>query len=90
MSVKTLNGVQSFATPSATSSRDTPARTYSIEPGRASIPAEELYSTQNDLAGFLEGENPIGCVRGVMWVMAFNASVFVLGFAVWEAFKLLR
>ncbi len=85
MSVKTLNPVHSAIASTAVS----PARTYSIEP-MLSLPRREQYAaTSNPLEIFLEAENPLGCIRGVMWVMAFNAAVFALGFAVWQAFKFL-
>ena len=82
MLVKSLNEVKS-APASA-------AATYSVRSNViASIGAAQSAAHAPDLEIFLEGENPIGCIEGVMWVMVFNAAAFALGFAVWEACKLL-
>jgi len=50
-----------------------------VEPGVAST----------ELEAFLDGDNPLGCFRGVMWVMAFNAAVALLGFMIWQSCKYL-
>jgi hypothetical protein len=85
MSVKTLHNVQSVGNAAPVSA----PRTYSIAPRVAPEPVESLYSTPAELEIFLDGENPLGCIRGVMWVMAFNAAVFLLGFLVWQSCKYL-
>lgn len=86
MTVKTLNSVQSIAAPGPISK----TRTYSIEPQFTSIPAQTSCVSPTELESFLEAENPLGCFRGVMWVMVFNAAAFLLGFAIWQSWKLLR
>ena len=91
MSAKTLNSVQSVVVePLAARSPISKARTYSIEPRLASVPAKTSYVSTTELESFLEAENPLGCFRGVMWVMAFNAAVFLLGFVIWQSWKFLR
>ena len=63
------------------------SRTYSvpscvipdIHPGQERCPVE--------IDSFLEEENPLGCIRGVMWVMVFNAAAILLGMAIWQACK---
>ena len=56
------------------------ARTYSIAPSPAYIPDERsILPPPPEIDSFLEAENPLGCIRGVMWVMAFNVAVFLLG-----------
>ncbi len=85
MSVKTLNSIDAIALPATVSQ----ARTYSIAPIPAFIPAEEKsYPAAPEIDSFLEAENPLGCIRGVMWVMAFNVAVFLLGLMVWQSCKL--
>ena len=66
------------------------ARTYSVAPSPVQLPNETTSPSQAQLDLFLEGENPIGCIRGVMWVMAFNFAVFLFGAAIWECVKFLR
>lgn len=97
MSSKTLNSVQSGSVQSiAASGHDPKALTYSIEPRLTSVPAQTSCASTNDLESvaelesFLEGENPLGCFRGVMWVMAFNSAVLLLGFVIWQSWKFLR
>jgi hypothetical protein len=85
MSVKTLNAVQVFSAPVLPSNRIT----YSIAPALAFLPDQSLDAEPAELESFLENENPLGCIRGVLWVMAFNATVFLLGFTVWASFKFL-
>jgi len=85
MSAKTLNVVEVFNT-AAFTSRDL---TYSIAPAPAAIPTPELPSCPVELQVFLENDNPLGCVRGVFWVMAFNAIVFLTVFSAWATFKYL-
>ncbi len=85
MSVKTLNSAETFVAPSASPRR----LTYSIAPSAQLVAPPELHSMPAELESFLEGENPIGCIRGVMWVMAFNAGVFLAGFMLWQSFKYL-
>jgi len=86
MSVKTLNSVQSIAAPVPVSK----AHTYSIEPQVTSISATTSCVAPAELESFLEAENPLGCFRGVMWVMVFNAAAFLMGFVIWQSWKLLR
>jgi hypothetical protein len=87
MSVKTLNSAQPMVLPASMS----PARTYSIAPIPVSIPAsipeERLHPAPEQIDAFLEAENPLGCIRGVMWVMAFNVAVFLAGFTIWQCLK---
>jgi len=89
MSVKTLNSAQSIALPAGISH----SPTYSIAPSPVSVPAslpvERLYPSTEDIDAFLEAENPLGCIRGVMWVMAFNVAVFLVGFTIWQCLKFL-
>ena len=74
MSVKTLNSVQPMVLPANISQ----ARTYSIAPSPALHPRrEKSYPSAAQIDSFLEAENPLGCIRGVMWVMAFNIAVFL-------------
>jgi len=63
------------------------ARTYSIPPGPATVPNEKLHSSTEHIDSFLEAENPLGCIRGVLWVMAFNVAVFLVGLAIWQCIK---
>jgi hypothetical protein len=79
MSAKTLNAVQVFSAPALASER----RTYSITPAPTSFPSQTSTADPADLESFLENENPIGCIRGVFWVMVFNAVAFLIGFTVW-------
>jgi len=91
MSAKTLNNVQSIDLHSIADRSSQPkAQTYSIEPRLASVPAKTTCVPTTELESFLQGENPLGCFRGVMWVMAFNAAVLLLGFVIWQSCKLLR
>jgi len=89
MSVKTLNSAQPMVLPASISH----ARTYSIAPIPLSVPAslpeERLYPSTEDIDAFLEAENPLGCFRGVMWVMAFNVAVFLVGVTIWQCLKFL-
>jgi hypothetical protein len=85
MSVKTLNSAQPMVLPASISH----ARTYSIAPNAASTPNETLYPSAQQIDSFLEAENPLGCIRGVMWVMAFNIAVFLVGFTIWRCVKFL-
>ncbi len=84
MSVKTLGSAPSVANPARRSS----VRTYSIEPSLP-LPTEIASPARAEFELFLEAENPIGCFRGVMWVMAFNVAVFLLGLAIWQSCKFL-
>ena len=86
MSVKTLSSVQSIPAPSPVSK----ARTYSIEPQLTSVPAKSSCAAPAELESFLEAENPLGCFRGIMWVMVFNAAALLMGFLIWQSWKLLR
>jgi len=83
MSAKTLNAVQVFAAPAVSSKR----LTYSIAPAQTTVSAPEASSHPAELERFLENENPLGCARGVLLIMAFNAIVFVAAFSAWAAFK---
>lgn len=85
MAVKTLSSAQAIALPGNMHQ----SRTYSIAPGSVCIPEETSYASAVEIGSFLEGENPLGCIRGVMWVMAFNVAVFLLGVAIWQSCKLL-
>ncbi len=85
MSVKTLNEMSILG-----SVRQAPRRsTYSVAPVVESTAMVETSEASAELEVFLDGENPLGCLRGVMWVMAFNAAVFLLGFMIWQACKYL-
>jgi hypothetical protein len=85
MSVKMLQEVSMLG-----SARPTPrAFTYSIAPAVEAPDAVEPSVISTELEAFLEGDNPLGCFRGVMWVMAFNAAVFLLGFMIWQSVKYL-
>ena len=86
MSVKTLNSAQPMVLPANISG----ARTYSIAPGSAYVPQENTCDSADQIDSFLEGENPLGCIRGVIWVMAFNLAVFLLGAAIWQCVKFLK
>jgi hypothetical protein len=81
MSVKTLSEIQTLGP--ALGFR---GHTYSVAPLPAGV-EESLPST--DLEIFLNMENPLGCARGVLFVMAFNAAFFLLGFLMWQACKYL-
>jgi hypothetical protein len=82
MSARAVNSVQPMVLPANISQ----ARTYSIAPSPAYIPDERSYpSAQID--PFLEAENPLGCIRGVMWVMAFNVAAFLFGLLIWQCVK---
>ncbi len=81
MPVKTLNSSQPMVLPAGISH----ARTYSIATSPAFIPGQE--SCPSEIDSFLEAENPLGCIRGVMWVMAFNVVVFLLGLMIWQSVK---
>jgi hypothetical protein len=89
MSVKTLNSAQPLVGVSSPS----PTGTYSIAPSSAtaiqSSSREALFPTPEEIDSFLDAENPLGCIRGVMWVMAFNAAVFMLGLVIWQSCKYL-
>ncbi len=90
MTVKALNNVRSLGASIPAS----PSLTYSIVPTLSSATAEVLehppvQSFSPEIDSFLEGENPLGCIRGVMWVMAFNAAIFLLGFVIWQSCKYL-
>ena len=89
MSVKTLNSAQPMVLPA----RISHARTYSIAPTSvpvpASLPGERPYASTEDIEAFLEAENPLGCFRGVMWVMAFNVAVVLVGLTIWQCLKFL-
>jgi len=91
MSAKILNSAPSIVVqPFAGRSSHSKARTYSIEPQLTSVPAQTSYVPTTELESFLEAENPLGCFRGVMWVMAFNTAAFLLGFVIWQSWKFLR
>lgn len=63
--------------------------TYSISPALEPSFSLQQCADPASVGDFLAGENPLGCIRGVMWVMAFNAGVFLLGFLVWQSVKFL-
>jgi hypothetical protein len=84
MSVKTLNTVQAVAQTNISQ-----ARTYSIGPSLTSVPVQTSSPSTAGIELFLEEENPLGCIRGVMWVMAFNMAVTLLGVIVWQTCKFL-
>jgi hypothetical protein len=88
MSTKTLNNIDVLGS-SLNSARPVRSRTYSITPRMMSTSSDVPNDSAADVEIFLEGENPLGCIRGVMWVMAFNAAVFVLGFTIWQSCKYL-
>ena len=91
MSAETLNSVQSvLVQPLADQGHLSKDRTYSVEPRLGSVPARTSYLPTTELESFLEAENPLGCFRGVMWVMAFNTAAFLLGFVIWQSWKFLR
>jgi hypothetical protein len=83
MSVKTLSSAQPMVLPASISH----ARTYSIAPSPAYIPDEKSYASAAQMDSFLEEEHPLGCIRGVMWVMAFNLAVFLVGLTIWQCVK---
>jgi hypothetical protein len=85
MSVKTLNNAEAVDFQSRTS----PTRTYSIAPLPQPDQTESPGPTATEIESFLQAENPVGCFRGVMWVMAFNLAVFLLGVMIWQSCKLL-
>jgi hypothetical protein len=85
MSVKTLNSVQPMVLPASIS----PARTYSITPSPTYIADERSRPSAAKIESFLEEEHPLGCIRGVMWVMAFNLGVFLVGLTIWQCVKFL-
>jgi len=85
MSVKTLNSVQPLVLPASVSQ----ARTYSIAPSPTYVPDEKSHPSAAEIESFLEEEHPLGCIRGVMWVMAFNLAVFLVGFTIWQCVKFL-
>jgi hypothetical protein len=85
MSVKTLNNAPAIGL-RATAPQP---RTYSIDPSQIPLPETRSVPSAHELESFLEAENPLGCIRGVMWVMAFNVAVFLLGFMIWQSCKLL-
>ena len=77
MPVKALSDVETVQV-SAT-------RTYSVPSSVVmSVPAGVETRYPSDLQIFLEEENPLGCIRGVMWVMVFNAAAVLLGLAIWK------
>jgi hypothetical protein len=86
MSVKTLSSVQPMVLPAGASQ----PRTYSIEPNPTYRADGNSVAAAAELEAFLEQEHPLGCIRGVMWVMAFNLAVFLGGLAIWECVKLLK
>ena len=85
MSVKTLNNAEVIAIPPRTA----PTRTYSIAPVSQAGGAETPSLTAAEIDSFLQAENPLGCFRGVLWVMAFNLAVFLMGVMIWQSCKLL-
>jgi hypothetical protein len=34
--------------------------------------------------------DPLGCMRGLAWALAFEASVVLAGFGVWELWRVIR
>jgi hypothetical protein len=85
MAVKTLNKVRSLgATIPASQSR-----TYSIAPSMTSSSERATKPHLVEMESSLQDENPLGCIRGVMWVMAFNLAALFLGIAIWQSCKLL-
>jgi hypothetical protein len=34
--------------------------------------------------------DPLGCMRGLAWALAFEASVVLTGFGVWELWRVIR
>jgi hypothetical protein len=85
MFTKTLNASQVFHAPAVASKR----LTSSIAPASTSLPGHTPTADPIDVESFLEDENPIGCIRGVFWVMGFNAVAFLIGFTVWATCKYL-
>ncbi len=85
MSVRTVNSVQPMVLPANISQ----ARTYSVAPSPAYIPDEKSYPSTSQIDSFLEAENPLGCIRGVMLVMSFNVAVFLFGLLMWRCVKFL-
>ena len=85
MSVKTLSSAQPMVLPASISH----ARTYSVAPSPAYIPEQIAYPSAAEIDSFLQEENPLGCIRGVMWVMVFNITVFVIGLTLWQCIKFL-
>lgn len=85
MSTETLSTVASFRSSAAVSR----PRTYSIAPVLETVVPEKVAAPPANVGVFLEGENPLGCIRGVMWMMAFNVGAFALGFLIWRSCKLL-
>jgi hypothetical protein len=85
MSVKTLSNIRSLGASIPASA----SLTYSIAPSLPSPIQQRPEARSTEVESFLEGENPLGCFRGVMWVMAFNAAVFLLGFVIWQSCKYL-
>jgi hypothetical protein len=88
MSVKTLNANQLFNAPAHSPRR----LTYSIDPLPASPHihgSQESEAPPTELEVFLDNENPLGCLRGVMWVMGFNMVAFLVAFTVWVSLRFL-
>jgi hypothetical protein len=83
MTAKTLNSAQPMVLQAGISH----SSTYSIAPGPTSLPRQEPYPSAVEIDSFLEGENPLGCIRGVMLVMAFNVAVFLVGLIIWQSVK---
>jgi len=81
MSAKTLNAVQLFSSSALASE----PLTYSIAPASTSFISQTLSTAPAELESFLEDENPLGCIRGVLWVMGFNAAAFLIGYTIWAA-----
>jgi hypothetical protein len=85
MSARTVNSVQPMVLPANVSQ----ARTYSVAPSTAYILDEKSSPSAAPIDSFLEAENPLGCFRGVMWVMAFNVAVFLFGLLMWQCVRFL-
>jgi hypothetical protein len=85
MSVKTLSEIQTLGPASLGFRR----HTYSISPIVATPASAGATLPASDLEIALDGENPLGCARGVFFVMAFNAGVALLGFLIWQSIKYL-
>lgn len=64
------------------------SRTYSLETNVVT-PASPERCERPQLELFLEEENPLGCIRGVMWVMVFNAGAVLGGIAIWKILRLI-
>jgi hypothetical protein len=83
MTVKALSNVRSLGAVLPAS----PGPTYSIASSVSPYPEESSVFHSVEVESFLEEENPLGCIRGVMWVMVFNVAVFLAGIVIWQSCK---